>query len=101
MARTTALENAEYIQKFLESLLTGRLCRSGRGRVDVRYLSDYRSLYDTLVKEGIPRIPSDKRLAIDLAAIRQDLKSGGRVAWLPTTLQLADMMTKPLKADRW
>ena len=67
----------------------------------MRFLSDCRSLYDHLTREGIPRVPTDKRLAIDLAAIRMDLQGFGRLAWVPTARQLADLLTKPLKANGW
>ena len=96
-----AIENADFIRKFLSTLLTGDLCRREDGRFQVRYLSDCRSLYDHLAREGIPRIPSERRLAIDMAAIRQDLAITGRMCWVPTDQQLADIMTKPQKAGDW
>ena len=100
MACANAIEGGDYINKFLETLLTGVLARKG-GRLKVRFLSDCRSLFDHLTREGVPRVPSDKRLAIDLAAIRSDLKGFGRLAWVPTACQLADILTKPLKAGSW
>ena len=33
----------------------------------IRCITDCKSLYDHLHREGVPRVPSDKRLAIDLA----------------------------------
>ena len=97
-----AVENGEYIQLFLETLLKGRLVRRGEpARLHLRYISDCRSLYDHLHKEGVPRVPSDRRLAIDVAAIRQDLRRQGRLAWVPTDRQFADIATKPLKPDVW
>eukprot|EP00439_Symbiodinium_sp_Y106_P083456 s160_g23.t1 len=101
MACCMAVEGGDYLEKFLETLLTGELQRKKRGRFLLRFLSDCRSLYDHLTREGIPRVPSDRRLAIDLAAVRQDLKSLGRLAWVPTTRQLADVLTKPMKACDW
>ena len=99
-AESMACSNA-VLRRFFETLLTGQLQRTPGGRFQVRLLSDCRSLYDHLVKEGIPRIPTDRRLAIDLAAIREDLKSLGRFAWVPTQSQLADVLTKPMKATAW
>ena len=101
MACAAAIENSDYIRRFLETLLTGKLERGTASRVTVRFMSDCKSLYDHLKKEGIPKVPADRRLAIDLAAIRDDLRHFGRIAWIPNTYQLADIMTKPLKPDIW
>ena len=51
-------------------------------------------------------IPSDKRLAIDLSALRQSLDSEkvsdrAPLYWVPTSCQLADILTKPRNADQW
>ena len=99
MSCAGGIENAQYLQSFLATLLRGRLIRPKESPLVVRYLSDCRSLYDHLRREGLPRVPSDRRLAIDLAAIRCDLKIGGRLVWVPTELQVADIMTKPLKPE--
>ena len=100
MACGTATETGDFITRFLETLLTGKLARTS-SRFEMRYLSDCRSLYDHLTRDGVPRVPTCKRLAIDLAAIREDLKTLGRIAWVPTGAQLADILTKPLRADGW
>ncbi|CAE7510542.1 RE1 [Symbiodinium sp. CCMP2592] len=100
MACGTATETGDFIAKFLETLLTGKLARSST-RFQIRFLSDCRSLYDHLTRDGVPRVPTCKRLSIDLAAIRQDLKSFGRIAWVPTGAQLADLLTKPLRPETW
>ena len=100
MACCTATETGDFISRFLETLLTGRLARS-TSRFKVRFLSDCRSLYDHLTRDGVPRVPTCKRLAIDLAGIREDLKYVGRIVWVPTGAQLADILTKPLKAETW
>ena len=96
-----AIENADFIRKFLSTLLTGELMRKEDGKFEVRYLSDCKSLFDHLAREGIPRIPTERRLAIDMAAIRQDLAVCGKMCWVPTSQQFADMMTKPQKAGDW
>ena len=101
MACASAIETGEYILKFLESLLRGSLYRKGTTRFKARFLSDCRSLFDHLTREGVPRVPSCKRLAIDLAAIRDDLECFGRLAWIPTGSQMADLLTKPLKSGQW
>ena len=100
MACGTATETGDFIVRFLETLLTGKLARDA-SRFEMRYLSDCRSLYDHLTRDGVPRVPTCKRLAIDLAGIREDLKSLGRIAWVPTEAQLADILTKPLRAEGW
>ena len=96
----TAIETGDFIVKFLETLLTGKLARTTT-RFELRFLSDCRSLYDHLTRDGVPRVPTCKRLAIDLAGIRQDLKAFGRIVWVPTGAQLADILTKPLRPDTW
>ena len=67
--------------------------------------TDCKSLYDTINKEGLPRLPSDRRLAIDLASLRMDLdKENGyrtRMHWVPTAVQEAAMLTKPMKTSAW
>ena len=100
MACATATETGDFIAKFLETLLTGKLARSS-SRFEMRYLSDCRSLYDHLTRDGVPRVPTCKRLAIDLAGIREDLRTLGRIAWVPTGAQMADILTKPLRAEGW
>ncbi|CAE7261754.1 RE1 [Symbiodinium natans] len=100
MACCTATETGDFIVKFMETILTGKLARGGT-RFKVRFLSDCRSLYDHLVRDGVPRVPTCKRLAIDLAGIREDLRTLGRIVWIPTGAQLADILTKPLRPESW
>lgn len=85
-------------------------------------ITDCRSLFNHLHREGIPKAPSEKRLAIDLASLRQTLMREARAQWsqrhgegeptpekpcrpplhwLPTHLQLADIFTKELSATSW
>ncbi|CAE7287015.1 RE1 [Symbiodinium sp. KB8] len=66
------LETGQYMRSMLETLINGHLITVV---LPVLCLSDCRSLYDHLNKQGIPRVPTDKRLAVDLAALRQALKS--------------------------
>ncbi|CAE7245428.1 RE1 [Symbiodinium sp. CCMP2592] len=100
MACAYGIETSEYILKFLQTLLDGKLIK-GNTKFPARFVSDCKSLYDHLMREGIPRVPTCKRLAIDLASIRCDLSHFGKIAWTPTTAQLADLLTKPLKAASW
>ena len=69
-------------------------------------MTDCKSLFDHLHREGVPRVPSDKRLAIDLAALRQAFSREAIDAriplyWLPTDFQLADILTKPKCSKTW
>ena len=75
------------------------------------YLSDCRSLVSHLKTEVPPKI-ADKRLSIEMAAIRQSLwnedgtrtavsfpEGGDRIRWIATATMVADCFTKPMKAD--
>ena len=107
MACSEGLETGQYVRSFFCSLLEGRLRRvEDLHGQHLRCLSDCKSLADHLLKEGAPKVPSDRRLAIDLAALRQSLnweKRRGEIPlhWMPTTSQLADILTKPLNPEKW
>ena len=104
-----ALEGIEDAMAFRASL-AGALRRGGldegscRDVIPIVPLTDCRSLYDAIKREGGPRAPSEKRLLIDLSASRQLLDGefarckqlGWRTTmrWIPTTYQLADLLTK-------
>ena len=91
----------------METVLTGELRRmEDLAGSKLRCLTDCKSLFDHLHREGVPRVPSDKRLAIDLAALRQTFnfeRVFDRIPlyWLPTEFQLADILTKPKSPDSW
>ena len=56
---------------------------------------DCKSIYDHLQSFASPGSIGDKRVAIDLAIIRETLRRiGGVIRWAPTWLQLADALTK-------
>ena len=109
-----ATEHADRIRAALLELL-GRLPRLrnwddyARRSLFHLQLSDCRSLTDHLLS-SIPRAVEDKRLAIEMAALRQslwtdeeertciaDAPHGDELRWVPTHLQLADALTKSLK----
>ena len=102
-----AVETGQYIRSYVQTIITGKLQRVeslAGGRL--KCITDCKSLYDHLHKEGVPKIPSDKRLAIDLSALRQSLdleKVNDRTPlfWVPTGFQLADVLTKPKNSDQW
>ena len=62
------LESGQYFRSMYESLILGDLVAVDQSVLPILCLSDCRSLYDHLNRQGIPRVPSDKRLAVDLAA---------------------------------
>ena len=119
------LESALYLRSLLVGMMTGRPAdeEAAAWHVPIHLFTDCRSLYDHVHREGAPKAPSEKRLAIDLAAIRQTLlrearvqwnqKYGSDVAltperplrpplhWVPTEDQLSDMMTKLMRPDNW
>ncbi|CAE7541147.1 RE2 [Symbiodinium sp. CCMP2592] len=100
------LETGQYLRSMYESLVKGTLITVDRAELPILCLSDCRSLYDHLNRQGIPRVPSDKRLAVDLAALRQGLRSekwGDRlpIAWIPGALQRGDVLTKPQNPSEW
>ena len=126
---TMACGEAMEVVLFLRSLFVSmRLGRSVKDDEAAKYhnlhlLTDCRSLYDHIHSEGTPKAPADKWLAVDLADIRQTLMrearcqwcqkhgdSGEQTAdkpfrpplhWIPTEDQLADMLTKGMRPDRW
>ena len=65
------LETAQYLRSMYETFVTGYMVPVDAAVLPILCLSDCRSLYDHLNRQGIPRVPSDKRLAVDLAALRQ------------------------------
>jgi hypothetical protein len=91
----------------LAALVTGQVKKTDDTPWKLLCLTDCRSLYDHLHKAGPPKVPAEKRLAVDLAALRQCLDSergeGARrpLAWIPTHVQFADCLTKPMKANGW
>ena len=125
MACSEALEGALFLRGLYISFVTGARVPDSQGgaHFDLHLVTDCRSLYDHIHREGIPRAPSEKRLAIDLAGLRQALmkeaeyqwrRENGEhfhptperpvrppLHWLPTHEQLADLLTKRLKADEW
>ena len=100
------LETAQYLRSMYETAINGYMVDVDRARLPILCLSDCRSLYDHLNRQGIPRVPSDKRLAVDLAALRQGLRTerwGDHLplGWIPGTLQRGDILTKPQNPSEW
>ncbi|CAE7487299.1 RE1 [Symbiodinium sp. CCMP2592] len=108
MACVEGLENMQYIRSALLTFLTGSLATviEASRKWPLLCLSDCKSLHDHIHRTGMPRIPADRRLAIDLTALRQGLTAERKHAqlplqWVPTTAQVADPLTKPMKAEGW
>ena len=100
------LETAQYMRSMLESLITGYLITVELAKLPILCLRHCRSLFDHLNKQGIPRVPTDKRLAVDLAALRQALKSEMwsddlPIGWVPGSVQKGDVLTKPQNPAGW
>eukprot|EP00439_Symbiodinium_sp_Y106_P045755 s2167_g5.t2 len=106
MACAEGLECGQFLRALLATLLAGRLVKLSEARQEwpIICLTDCRSLHDHLHRVGVPRVPADRRLAVDLAAIRQDLRRKTEravIQWLPTTCQVADPLTKPMRCKEW
>ena len=70
-----------------------------RDRIPIIGITDCKSLYDAIHSVSSPAKLDDKRVAIDLAIIRQAKeRTQMKVRWCPTELMLADPLTKD-KAD--
>ena len=105
------IELAYYVRAMIASLLSGELTRRTGEEYPLVAMTDCRSLYDHFHKDGLPRTPSDRRLAIDIACLRQTLQAEARahadddtrapLVWVPTELQRADLLTKPKKSGDW
>ena len=65
------------------------------GKVPIIGITDCKSLYDAVHSPSSPSKVDDKRVAIDLAIIRQSVeRTKMQVRWCPTELMLADALTK-------
>ena len=103
------IELAQYVRAMFSSFLFGKISRDIGKDLPLLAVTDCRSLFDHMHKEGLPRTPSDRRLAIDIACLRQSLNderpdvedSRVPLIWVPTHLQRADVLTKPKKATDW
>ena len=106
----SALEGIEHALAF-RAMLAGAVCADGvsekasRELLPVVAVTDCKSVYDSVHRIGGPRSPSEKRLMIDLAGLRQlihaeeaqwgsQLAEGKALRWVPTSYQLADVLTK-------
>ena len=105
-ASVEGVEAGQHVRALFETLLSGELVKVEDCVTPLLCLSDCRSLYDHVHKQGVPKIPTDRRLAVDLAALRQALKaeqwaSKLPLSWVASPFQLADVLTKPQDATKW
>ena len=103
MAALEAVENADLIRAHLTELhydLGFRTHLDDVKSIPMIHLTDCKSLYDLLHKRGT--IPSERRLVIDIEALRNDIEMNNVTSkWVHTKQMLADCMTKddPRAAD--
>ena len=70
-------------------------CRDEIPLVDITGVTDCKSLYDHVSSMLSVSKCDDKRVAIDLAILRQCMKNSGlQIRWCPSELMLADALTK-------
>ena len=125
MACTEGVESALFLRCLFLSFAQGRhVSEDESGKFSpLHCITDCKSLYDHLHREGVPKAPTEKRLAVDLAGLRQIFlrearhqwlarhQAGGEptperpcrppLHWMPTHLQLADLLTKEMNAGAW
>lgn len=75
-----ALEHSIYLRSLFISFAEGRLVQEKDcgAYVPIHCITDCKDLYDRLMREGTPKAPTEKRLAIDLAGPRQILMKEAR-----------------------
>ena len=87
------LVRAHLIEFFGDAPLDKRNWRDEVKRIPLVDLTDSKSLYDYVKKQG--SIPDNKRLLLDLEIIRDQVRDDGvELRWVDTKHQLADAMTK-------
>ena len=83
MACSDALESAVFLRGLMVSMMLGYqvpedLCGQ---HMEIRMVTDCKSLYDHIQREGTPKAPTEKRLALDLASVRQLLMTEAKHQW--------------------
>lgn len=83
MACSEGLEGALFLRGLYISFATGARVPDHQGGqfFPLHLVTDCRSLYDHIHREGVPRAPAEKRLAIDLAGLRQALMIEAEHQW--------------------
>ncbi len=100
MGLSTAVEHADFVRAAMSELCDEtfvlRDWLQGIKRWLQIWVVDAKSVYDSLRKES--SLPSDRRLAIDVACLRDTL-SGERNKWIPGPQNSADALTKSTGND--
>ena len=87
------LRTTEQVQT--QPRVEGLKCRDELELVPVVGVTDCKSLYDHMISMSSVSKCEDKRVAIDLAILKQCMsRTGLHVRWCPTQLMLADGLTK-------
>ncbi|OLQ05060.1 Copia protein [Symbiodinium microadriaticum] len=83
MACSDALESAIFLRGLLVSMMAGHpVPEDSCGEfMEIHLVTDCKSLYDHIHREGTPKAPTEKRLALDLASVRQVLVGEARHQW--------------------
>ena len=102
-ALAEAQDNLEYARVLFAEMLGfdtgpgGRQWQEALGEIPGYLVVDAKSLYDSLEKPG--SMPKEKRVALDLAAVREALsRDSDHARWVPTRHMLADALTKAMVA---
>ena len=109
MAGLEGWEEGLAFRSFLAAALSGDREagreESARALFPIVSLTDCKSVFDNVHRTGGPKAPTEKRLVVDIVALRKmvydeadfwgkDLPEGKTLRWLPTGHQLADVLTK-------
>ena len=107
MAMDAAMDAGIYCREFLSEMLIKEYIPSQCGRLPrelfpVVAVTDCRSLYDLLVKDGPVSTTQEKRLAIDIGGLKETAaefdeeqeKLSEIFRWIATDMQWADHLTK-------
>ena len=82
MSACEAMENVLFLRAlFVFMTGAGTSKDAARRKVQVHLFTDCKSLFDHVHREGPPKAPADKRLAVDLADLRTTLMEEARVQW--------------------
>ena len=112
MAACEGFGAAIYLRAVLAECITGRRADllsdpNLREIIPITGVTDCKLVYDTIQSEGV-KLPTEKRLGLEIAALRDMVQSeadplkshtclgGLPLRWVPTQAQLADVLTKSM-----
>ena len=107
MSCAEALEAAKALRGHVREILHPAVDLRGieANMLPMLAVTDCKSVFDTMHRDGAPKAPAEKRLILDLAAVRQMLAEDtlehsalkartSPLRWVPTEHMLADSLTK-------